>query len=124
MSTPQHQPRKEVIIELGLCPFCHERIIEELGVNKFKHLPSYCEFWVLLTDNSRMKVGCCLDCRGQLDDEMVNELMVVHRRFWQAGIEEATKKKIEEINQVLQQQLTYYGELDFLRFGLKESDLE
>lgn len=123
MKTPQHQQPKDVVLEPGLCPFCKKRVIEELGVNKFKYSTDYREFWVLLSDNSRMKVGICENCRETLTTAKVDELMRVHATYWIEGLKQSYATQIKKLEADRDKHITYYGQMSFIRYGMSESDL-
>ena len=114
---------KEVIIELGKCPFCHASIFEVKN-NVVHRNGIYRESWLLLSDGSRMKVGICTECRDIMDEEMVDELMVVHRAFWQKGLERAYKDKKDQLKKQEAEQKAYYKNISATRFGRREKDLE
>lgn len=118
------KPTKDVIIELGKCPFCHTTIITVDDEHGPRHEESYREAWLLLSDGSRMKVGICVSCRDIMDQDMVDRLMVVHRAFWERGLEEAYKKRHEELTLQEKQQKAYYKKLNSVRFAKRERDLD
>lgn len=116
--------KKTVIIELGKCPFCHEVIIRLDDHGKPVHEKAYREAWLLLTDGSRMKVGICESCRDIMDEDMVKDLMVVHRDFWAHGLQEAFKQKRLQLDKQEAEQRAYYGKLDVVRFSKRERELD
>lgn len=110
-----------MIIKVGHCPFCDEKVFEVEG-NESKRLPNYSQFWVLLSDGSKMKVAKCKKCR--LGKAKVGQLMKAHQDFWKKGIEEAAARKHEELEAQKQQQIKFYNNLNSVSFGTSERDLD
>lgn len=110
-------------IELGKCPFCEKEIMR-LENNQPVLLDGYSTFWILLSDQTRMKVAICEDCKKKLTKKKVDALMVAHQEFWKQGIADQIDGKIEELNQRKQDQINYYNNLNSVSFGSRERDLE
>ena len=111
-------------IEAGKCPYCQKQVWEMDQHNNHKRLKDYGEFWIALSDGSRMKVNICKTCRKKLTNKMVSDLMKVHKEFWINGIEETINKTIVELQQKKTSQINYYSTLDSVKHGLTERDLE
>lgn len=108
-------------IKVGHCPFCDTKVFD-VENNETKRLPNYSQFWVLLSDGSKMKVAKCKKCK--LSKAKVKKLMKAHQEFWVKGIENAVAQKHEELEQQKEHQIKFYNNLDSLSYGTSEKDLE
>ena len=116
--------KTQPIIEFGKCPFCEMEVMSLDRNNNPQKLDNYSEFWILLSDSSRMKVAICKDCRKTLTQQQVDELMIVHREFWLKGIDDSIDRMIAELQNRRQEQTNYYENLNCAKYGLTERDLE
>ncbi len=110
-------------IELGKCPFCLTDIIEKDERGNPVFMEDYRECYVLLSDNSRMKVGVCDTCREGLTSDHIDALMTEHQKFWKLGLEEAYTEKKKALDSQRDQQIEHYSNLRSLRFAKREQDL-
>lgn len=111
-------------IQLGKCPFCDKDILGRNERGETVRSSDYRDFWVLLSDGSRMKVGVCDTCREGLTDEHINVLMAEHRVFWQKGLVEAYEEKKRALDRDRDSQIEHYSNLRSLRFAKREHDLD
>ncbi|MHC1728058.1 MAG: hypothetical protein AB9866_18990 [Syntrophobacteraceae bacterium] len=88
------------------------------------HSEEYREFWLLLSDLSRMKVAVCKDCRDTMTEKDAMAVLEAHKPLWNKGLEEAHERKLAELNQQKEDQLNHFNDLSARRFGLNERDLE
>lgn len=113
-----------VIIELGKCPWCHVTILTVPKPNQPVRSEKYREFWVELSDGSRMKVAVCADCRELLDKTMVEALMAKHREFWVKGIKKAYQEQLRKMRKNQAEQEDHFNNMKALRFAKTEKALE
>lgn len=118
------KPTKKVTIKFGLCPFCHATIMRQDQQRRPLREATYREFWVLLSDGSKMKVAICADCREVLDETMIEALMVEHRTFWKKGIIKAFNEQLRTTKRRKAEQVAYYNQISSVRFGVRERDLD
>lgn len=118
--TQQLQPK----IEFGKCPLCAQVILEKDKNNNPVRLEGYSEFWILLSDCSRMKVAICKNCKKSLTKKNASEILAAHREYWEKGIIEDMNRKIQELEQKKLQDVNYYNNLTLVKHGLREKDLE
>lgn len=121
---PKKKQQVNAKIELGKCPFCVKEIISRNDKGETVRSNDYRDFWVLLSDGSRMKVGICDTCRESLTDEHIEALMAEHRVFWQNGLEEAYEEKKQALDRDRDSQIEHYTNLKSLRFAKREHDLD
>ena len=120
MTTQQAQ----VKIEFGKCPFCEKAILKKDKENNPVRLEGYSEFWMALSDGSRMKVAICENCKKSLTKANAEAILAAHREFWTKGIEKTIDQKIEQLKKDKVQNVNYYSNLKLIKHGLKERDLD
>lgn len=65
------------LLKPGYCPKCG---VEMATFNKVTKLPltakdNYIDYWVELTNDTKMRIGICKDCIDSIDDEFIKEYM-------------------------------------------------
>lgn len=118
------QPSQQPKIQFGKCPFCEKEILKVDAKNNPIRQKGYSEFWVALSDGSRMKVAICEECKKKLTEKEAEKVLEAHRVFWAKGIESSIDNKISELEEKKQQDINYYNSLTLVKYGLKERDLE
>lgn len=111
-------------IQFGKCPFCEKEILTVDAKNNPTRLKGYSEFWIAISDGSKMKVAICDACKAELTEEKASAVLEAHKEYWQAGMEEAYNQKIEEIKTTKEQNINHFNSLELIKYGLKERDLE
>lgn len=76
--------------EFGHCIICHKNmLIEQVidGKAQKRFTPDYTESQFLLSDNSKMRVAICTDCKSTLTQEQENDIMASVIAGWQLQVD-------------------------------------
>lgn len=119
----QRMKTQQLQLKFGKCPLCNETVMKIEKKEPLK-LDNYDVFWMKLSDGSRMKVAICKDCKKSLTKKKVEDILSAHRVFWAEGIEKTMDAKIKELEAQKEQNINYYNNLNLVKHGLKEDDME
>lgn len=111
-------------IEFGKCPFCKKEILKKDKDDNPVKLEGYSEFWVLLSNKTRMKVAICDSCKKELKKKDAEAVVSVHCELWADGIKESYDRQIEQLKKDQKREINNYSNLKLVKHGLRERDLE
>lgn len=79
----------EIIVDkFGYCVMCHDKVMDVVGDKHFK-LDNWSEQWVGLSDNTRMKLSMCTECKGMFGEKHYDEVMVSVLGGWENELKDS-----------------------------------
>lgn len=70
------------------CPCCQKYIRKLLNGDIVEHLDNYSDYWIFLSDYTKMKIGLCRDCGKNMNKTKANKIVNNHNKYWETEAKE------------------------------------
>lgn len=106
-------------IKIGTCANCAKTIMDYKD-GHFKRNPDYTEIWFYLSNNSKMKVAVCRDCKKKMTNKIIKEIMFSHNHTWENEFKKNERIPIEKKNEFIR----FWNNIKCLKWALTEKELD